>query len=64
MPKNVLGVEMYSTTETAELLGVTVQTVRNLQRKGLIAGVFMGKNKYYSKEVLIAYLNNETKGKE
>lgn len=64
MPKNVLGVEMYSTTETAELLGITVQTVRKLQRKGLITGVFMGKNKYYSKEVLIAYLNNETKGKE
>ncbi len=64
MPKNVLGVEMYSSQETAKLLGVTIQTVRNLQRKGLITGVFMGKTKYYSKDVLIAYLNNETKGKE
>lgn len=63
MARELLGVEMYSSKETAELLGVTLQTLRSYVRKGYLTGVCIGKTKYYSKEMLIAFLQSKTQPK-
>lgn len=56
MPKEILGVEVYSLPETAELLGVTIQTMRNYVRKGLISPILIGGKKYISTDALREYI--------
>lgn len=57
MPKEILGVEVYSLQETADLLGVTIQTIRSYVRKGLISPILVGGKKYISTEALREYLS-------
>lgn len=61
MPKEILGVEVYSLQETAEILGVTIQTMRNYVRKGLITPVLICGKKYISTDALREYIS---KGKK
>lgn len=61
MPKEFLGVEVYTLQETADILGVTIQTMRNYVRKGLITPVLICGKKYVSTEALREYLS---KGKK
>ena len=58
MPKVILGVELYELKEVAELLGVTIQTIRGYIRKGSLTTTLIGKTKYISKEALREYLTN------
>lgn len=56
MPRTILGVELYTLTETAELMGVTIQTIRNYVRKGMLTPTLIGKTKYVSADGLREYL--------
>ena len=58
MPKVILGVELYELKEVAELLGVTIQTIRGYIRKGALTPTLIGKTKYISAEALREYLTN------
>ena len=53
----ILGVNLYTAEEAAELLGgVTTQTIRNYTRKGLLTPTLIGKTKYFSEEQIREYL--------
>lgn len=53
----ILGVNLYTAEETAELLGgVTTQTIRNYTRKGLLTPTLIGKTKHFSEEQIREYL--------
>lgn len=56
MPKVILGVELYTLTEVADILGVTIQTIRRYVRVGLLTTTLIGKTKYISAEALREYL--------
>ena len=58
MPKIILGVELYELKEVAELLGVTIQTIRGYIRKGSLTTTLIGKTKYISKEALREWRTN------
>ena len=58
MPKVILGVELYELKEVAELLGVTIQTIRGYIRKCSLTTTLIGKTKYISKEALREWLTN------
>jgi excisionase family DNA binding protein len=63
MPKVILGVELYELKEVAQLLGVTIQTIRRYVRVGYLTPTLVGKTKYISAEALREYLTH-TKRKE
>lgn len=56
MPKAVLGVKLYNTTEVAELLGVTKETARKYISDGRIKAKKIGTRYYVSEEKLKAFL--------
>lgn len=58
MPKVILGVELYELKEVAQLLGVTIQTIRRYVRVGYLTPTLVGKAKYISAEALREYLTN------
>lgn len=56
MPRVILGVKLYSIQETAELLGLTVNSVYSYIRKGRIQATVIGGKKYFSEEGLKQFL--------
>ena len=61
----ILGVNLYTAEETAELLGgVTTQTIRNYIKKGVLSPTLIDKTKYFSEEQIVNYLHGKTQGKE
>lgn len=60
----ILGVNLYTAEETAQLLGgVTTQTIRNYIKKGALSPTLVGKVKYFSEEQIRDYLQNGKKQK-
>ena len=57
--KTVLGENLYSSAEVAELLGVTAQTVATYVRKNRLKAVKIGGKKYINEESLKSFLNTE-----
>lgn len=57
--KTVLGENLYSSAEVAELLGVTAQTVATYVRKNRLKAVKIGGKKYINEESLKSFLNPE-----
>lgn len=60
MPKVILGVEVYTLQEAAEMLGVTIRTVQNYIRAGRIKGQIIGKRRVFTREELERFLRGET----
>lgn len=58
MPKVILGVELYTLAEVAEILEVTIQTIRSYVRRGKLTPTLIGKTKYISSEALREFLTN------
>lgn len=58
MPKIVLGEKMYSRTEVAELLGVTIASVTNYFKDGL-KSTLIGGTRYVTEPNLKEYLNKD-----
>lgn len=56
----VNGIKMFSSTEVAELLGVTERTIGKLRKDGLLRSVKLGKGAFTSEESLNDYLNGKT----
>ena len=52
----ILGVELYTAKETAELLGVSIQTLRSYVRAGRLHPTTIKRVKYISKEQLTTFL--------
>ncbi len=61
----ILGVNLYTAEETANLLGgVTTQTIRNYIKKGALSPTLVGKTKYFSEDQIRDYLQNGKQNKE
>lgn len=54
-----MGIKLYSTEETAELLGVTKTTIKGMTADGRLSPARMGKFNYFSEEMIKAYINGE-----
>lgn len=57
--REVLGVKLYSTEETAELLGVTERTVRTYIKAGKLQGVKVAGSWEISEENIKDFLNGK-----
>lgn len=62
MPKIILGVELYELNEVAEMLGVSIQTMRSYVRKGTIKTTLIGRSKYITTETLRKFLCTSEQG--
>lgn len=60
MPKEILGVTLYSIDEVSELLGVNHQTVTRYVKNGRMETTMIGGKKLISEEQLKNYLLNGT----
>ena len=56
MPKVILEVKLYTLEETAELLGVTKQTITKYLKQGRIVSTTIGGKKYLSEENIKTFL--------
>ena len=56
MPKVILEVKLYTLEETAELLGVTKQTITKYLKEGRIVSTTIGGKKYLSEENIRTFL--------
>ena len=56
MPKVILEVKLYTLEETAELLGVTKQTITKYLKQGRIVSTTIGGKKYLSEENIRTFL--------
>ena len=61
MPKEILGVTLYSIDEVSELLGVNHQTVARYVKNGRMETTMIGGKKLISEEQLKNYLLNGSK---
>ncbi len=59
MPREILGVKLYSLSEGAELLGVTRGTITKYISTGRIAATLIGGRKYLSEDNLKSFLQDE-----
>lgn len=55
--KEINGIKLYTTAELAQLLGVSVPTVRNYIKRGNITKTRIGRADYVSEENISNYLN-------
>ena len=55
----VLGVRLHNQREAADLLGVTIRTIRAMCRRGQLARTRVGADTYISEESLKNYLNGK-----
>lgn len=53
-------IEVYSAEQVAEILGVSVDTMRKLLQRGAIRGVKVGREWRVHREVLESYLKGES----
>lgn len=58
--RTIQGVEMYSTKEVSEIIGVTCYTVSQLRKRGLIKSVRLGRVLYTSNDSIQDYLRGRT----
>ena len=58
--RQINGIKMFSSKEIRELLGISVQALSGLRRKGLIRSVRMWGELYTSEQSLNDYLNGLT----
>ena len=56
MPKVILDVKLYSMEETAQLLGITRQTLTKYIKKGRVLATQIGGTKYISEDNLKKFL--------
>ena len=56
MPKEVLGVKLYSTKEVSELLGITITTTIKYISQGKIKSRMIGGRRYVTEENLKEYV--------
>lgn len=56
MPRMILDVKLYSLEETAELLGITKQTITKYIKQGRMVSTMIGGKKYLSEENLRNFL--------
>ena len=63
MPTEIEGVRFYTILETAELLGVTIQTVRNYITRGRLRGAKIGRTYYITYKSLHEFLEAPEKVK-
>lgn len=56
MPKIILDVKLYSSQETAELLGVGTATLTNYKKKGRIKATKISGKYYYTEENIKQFL--------
>ena len=54
-----MGIKLYTTEETADILGVTKTTVKSMTADGRLSPARMGKYNYFSEEMIKAYINGE-----
>ena len=54
--KEILGMNMYTVEETAEMLGVSVDTVRRYSKQDKLSGQRIGRNHYFSENALRKFL--------
>lgn len=59
MPKIILGIEMFTQQEAAEMLGVTVRSIQNYTRAGKLHGQIIGKRRMFCREELERFLRGE-----
>lgn len=59
MPKEFFGEKYYTPQEIADMLGVTIQTIRKYLRNGLVYSKFLGK-RYITEQSLKDYMNGKT----
>jgi len=64
MPKEVLGVELYSTTEVAKALDVTERSVYQYIKDGRLKGVKYGRSWHISEANLRAFLEGKDQADE
>lgn len=57
--KEILGVQLYSMVEVAEMLGVTLMTVSRMLKDGRIEFLQIGHDKYASEDAILRYINGE-----
>ena len=56
MPTEIEGIKFYTTLETAELLGVTIQTIRRYLELGRLRGHKIGRVTYITQKSLHEFL--------
>lgn len=54
-----MGIKLYTTEETAGILGVTKTTVKSMTADGRLSPARIGKYNYFSEEMIKAYINGE-----
>ncbi len=59
MPKMILGVELYTKEDAAQLLNVTPRTITNYVRAGRLKGQLIGKARMFTREELERFLRGE-----
>ena len=59
MPKMILGVELYTKEDAAQLLNVTPRTITNYVRAGRLKGQLIGKAGMFTREELERFLRGE-----
>lgn len=58
--KEINGEKFYTRRDLATLLGVTVETIANKQKRGEIAAIRLGRTLYTSETALKRFLDGET----
>lgn len=59
MPKEILGVQLYTKQEAAQMLGVTLRTITNYTKDGRLKGQIIGGQRVYTVEELQKFLKGE-----
>jgi excisionase family DNA binding protein len=56
MPKEIMGITMYSMTETAKIIGVTTRTVSTYLKSGKLAGSKIGGRWHFTEKQIQDYI--------
>lgn len=61
--REILGEKLYTTQEVAELLGVSVETIRNYEKKEFLSSIRLSGKKYWNEDSVRKFLRRSVEGK-
>lgn len=62
MAMNVLGYEMLTSKEVAELMGLTPYTIREYVRRGMLKGVKYGRGWHFTTDEIKRFIKGDKRG--
>lgn len=54
--------QLYKSSEVAKLLGISIATLKNHYKAGLISAITINGHRYYTQEAIDKYLENGKRG--